>query len=152
MYTLCVIDMQHYFTSNFNSEKALRLKNNVIKQIKKAIKDKAHILFVEYMGLGKTLKSLTSLVEKYSNISFISKEKDNGGPDILLQYKKYSKRQIRICGINTSFCVKSTVYYLSLYSKYSSIQILKDSCACFTKTGHEKSLKQMSGFSKVEII
>lgn len=151
-YTLCVIDMQNYF----NASKGKRVRNSCIREIKKAIKDKATILFVEYNNYGPTLSLLTDITQKakYKKAYHVIKYSDDGGQEIndFIVSRHLPRLNFRMCGINTPYCVRATVSKLASLRKNSNIQLVADACDSNNRREHISGLKTMQNLANVKLI
>src|SRR5574337_1932066 len=125
-YSLIVVDMQDYFLAS----RLKRVQNNCIREIKKAMDDNATIVFVEFDGYGPTIPQLTSLVKnkKYKKSHTVLKNMDDGGQPIhkLLVKRHLPRRNLKVCGVNTQYCVLSTIEGLMSRLKESSIEVVGD--------------------------
>ena len=127
MGVLCVIDMQPEFEAATNSE----LVRKVIDEIKVSMRKKEHILIVRYKGCGKVDQSIWDTVEGYQFVHYITKNDDDGSPEIVEAMKNFtliSKETIKVCGVNTWECVKSTYAGLAYKLPHSIIVVLEDVC------------------------
>jgi nicotinamidase-related amidase len=153
---LVVVDMQGGFeTSNRDQD----VVDNVKKLIEKSIKKNKKIIFLEYEDQGLTLDCLTELCSNYPHKFFVTKYENDGSQSILefLKEKKIDKdhlKKISVCGVNTAFCVKSTVEGLRNLSD-SSLKIIVEGDACnsmdFTLDEQEIAFAQMSQLENVKV-
>lgn len=152
MYTLAVIDMQEDFLQRIthNKKSTKRVIDNCKAEIAKAIKDKANILFVEYSNYGETIADLTDLAKKakYKKHFHTVKADDNGAAEISDSIKTHRLTQdkIKICGINTEYCVYATVRGLISQMKTAEIEVIAD--ACDSPWGHESGVAKMENLSE----
>lgn len=152
MYTLAVIDMQDHFLQRIveNYKSTQRVIDNCKVQVSKAIKDKAHIVFVEYSNYGTTTKDLTDLAKKakYKKHFHTVKSDDNGGSEIAETIKAHRLTQdkIKICGINTEYCVYATVKGLMHEMENAEIEVITD--ACDSSWDHEYGVEVLKTLSK----
>lgn len=152
-YTLTIIDLQPFFLTGL--DKAVR--DNCIVQIKRAIKDRAAIIFVEYNGYGPTHQDLKDVIRKaaYDRLYVVYKSTDNGGKEIsqLIKKRHLAASRIKVCGVNTDACVHSSVLGLRKHLSASKIEVIADACASATyfKNGHQNGLKKMSKLLNVKI-
>lgn len=148
-YTLVIIDMQSIFAAANDK----RVIDNCRQQIKKAIKDNAGIIFVEYFGGGKTISSLKQLVTGYKRTTTTIKRDNNGSTEIhrALKRRRFNSKNIKVCGVNTDYCVLETVEGLSYLNKIPSIKVISGSCNSFTNTGHVHGLKMMKKLNNVSV-
>lgn len=158
MYTLAVIDMQDHFLNRFidQNKSYHKVLNKCKKQVSKAIKDKANILFVEYDGYGNTTEELVKLTKDADyHACYATKEDDNGGTEIADTIKslKLKRSKIRICGINTEFCVQATVRGLLSEMKHATIEVISEACdSPWDHKGGVVELEEMSEhFPKLKV-
>lgn len=146
-YTLVIIDMQ----DNFLASRKESVQKDIAKQIKKAMKDRAGIIFVEYLGCGKTYSQLVDLSEDYDRSFTVYKDRDDGSKEVLncLVDKKLPKSRLRVCGVNTQFCVRSTAVGLRDKLPKSKLQIIAKSCN--SDYGHECGLNSLKEFDNLSI-
>lgn len=144
-YSIAIIDMQKKFfaSSNKDTLKACRA------AIRQAIKDNAHIIFVEYEGYGRTLYTLTSIAKNYANKSVVIKSQDDGSEDIkkTIDHLKLPHRLIKVVGVNTDCCVYHTIAGLfdayREYDQHSKIKIQVIEKACNSTWYHEKGINNL---------
>jgi len=108
-HTLVIVDMQPTVFVAAQKEDVI---DGCRRAIKKAIENKNPIIFLEfYGGRGPTATELTSLTDGYDRAFFLSKSEQDGSPQVtkLMRQKKLPKKKIKVCGVNTSACVLSTV-------------------------------------------
>lgn len=128
-YTLVVIDMQPDFeASGYN-----RVFQQVSLQIRRAKDVGARIIFVEYAGHLHTWPELTKIVERCSKrrVAFVTKTQDGGGEEIdkfMRDMDWPTDAPIKVCGVNTSYCVRSTVLDL-VNLGYNDIELLYQACS-----------------------
>jgi hypothetical protein len=135
-YTLIIIDIQPQFRKSYTKS----LFRNCRREIRKAKIANNNIVLVEYSGCGKTSKRLTELVEDYDNVSYVTKEHDDGSYAIVphLVGKKLIRNNLRICGINTDACVCRTVRGLRKRLPNSNIVVVEN--ACWSSYNHKHGL------------
>lgn len=106
MTTLCIIDMQPFFS--------LRKKviENVLYEIKLAKRRKAGIIVVEYKGGGDTHDDILSMLKDYDEKERVIKNDWDGSTGIIRACKKnkFDTTKMRFCGVYRSACVYATVY------------------------------------------
>lgn len=126
MYTLVVVDMQ----PDFNAANGARVTKNCLREINQAMKDKAFVIFLEYYGSGPTIKTLSDAVKTYSKAHFSTKHDDDGSDNVDVFIRKYKMKHnlIKVCGVNTDCCVRSTVEGLSCLYKRATIDVIADAC------------------------
>lgn len=141
-YTLCVIDMQDFFSAS----KGKRVRKSCIREIKKAMDSNATILFVEYKNYGPTIPLLTKLTKGYRRKFVVLKLHDGGGDEVVnfLTKQHLPKRNIRVCGVNTDACVEATVVGMNENLESSKIEVVADACDSNWKAGHRNGLRRLS--------
>lgn len=110
--SLAVIDMQDYFS---NSQHCL---DGVLHEIRHAMKEKMPIFIVEYwcdgMKLSDTNRPILELLKGYRHKVFVEKHNDGGGYEMaeVAKEKNFTIENIRMVGVNRSFCVHDTAWQL----------------------------------------
>jgi nicotinamidase-related amidase len=132
---LIVIDMQ----SGFGAENFHRAIKRIQQEIEQAMADNDDIIFLEFGGYGDTIPVLRYMVEGYDNVVFKTKYEDDGSEQVL-NYVRSSANKIdsfTIAGINTPFCVYSTVYGLREIFEDAKIEVVADACDSKYNDHHE---------------
>jgi nicotinamidase-related amidase len=150
-YSLIIVDMQKEFhASRFN-----RVQRNIRTEIRKAIKDEAPILFVEYDCYKPTIPSLTKPVKEvsYKKAFHVRKARNDGSQEIdkALRKNKLPRKYLRIMGINTDCCVLETIEGLDgIFQKNYRIEVVAD--ACDSEFSHEEGLSDLRKISSNVVI
>lgn len=136
MYTLIVIDMQE----GFHSARGKRVRENCRAEIEQAVRDNAHIIFLEWHLYQKTFPELTK--DLHDNVVFLSKSEDDGSRQIEREVR-LNKRptSFKVCGINTDCCVRATVEGLTARFPMSRIEVIGRACA--SDWYHNNGIKQL---------
>jgi nicotinamidase-related amidase len=126
---LLIIDMQNGFWAAKDKE----TRKNVIIQCERAMKRGLPIFIVELRPkkYGHTSRYITRVVEKYNNVHFIEKHKDDGGKAVM-DYLKTQNIEIKhfiTCGVNISFCLAETVRRL-IWEYKKKVLIVMNACNC----------------------
>ena len=147
MYTLVVIDMQAIFRASTDKNTVAHCK----REIKQAMSKGAAILYVEYAGYDKTLPVLTNLTKNYQRKFSVIKHNNGGGKEVKATILKHRlpKTRIKVCGVNTDYCVLETVRGLTEKLKSAQVQLL--SKACNSTSNHEYGLEQLARLKRVQI-
>ena len=143
MYTLVVVDVQPDFYAANGKQFLLNCK----REIRQAMKDNAGIVFLEYYGCGPTKIELRKLVDGYERAYFDTKDEDDGSLEVSVLLRKYylNKKNVRVIGVNTDCCVRSTVEGLTAQLLNANITVVADACASdFDHAGGIRMLKNMS--------
>jgi hypothetical protein len=144
-YTLVVVDMQ----AKFSAANDIRVLIEVEKEILKAMDSKSSIIFVEYRFNGPTIPSLVQLTDHYNRVFIVRKSNDDGSREVnkVIRDNRLPSRNIRICGVNTDYCVKSTVFGLSKKIKSAKLEVIAK--ACNSNGDHTYGLDRMKEVSKI---
>lgn len=124
--TRIVIDVQpHFCAANYPD-----LVVGVTLELMKAMKEKAHILIVEYTNCGSTHNALLKLLRGYPRYQRIKKSADDGSNQVVeaLAKFKYPSKHLRVCGVNTDCCVQATVNGLLAKLPDTKIELVKSAC------------------------
>ena len=125
--TLVVIDMQATFISSTNPTASV----NVAKEIEKAKRRKAGIVFVEFFDCEPTHEIYKKMVKGYKNVSIITKKRNDGSREIMraIRRRGFNPNRLRVCGVNSCYCVYSTVHSL-LHRPSIKIEVATEACSC----------------------
>ena len=113
----------------FEASREFGLIKPILREVHLAKKNKYPIVVLEYKTVNpdnqKTLEFITKEVQDYAR--FVMKYKDNGADyvDPVIRSLTRSKK-IRVLGVNTGACVKSTVNALTV--KGYTVEIVADAC------------------------
>jgi nicotinamidase-related amidase len=146
---LVVIDMQENFPAARNPKTLAACKQ----LIADAIMHVNPIIFVEYSLNGQTLTDLTSMVESYELKFRIHKSQDDGSRDIqeCLDRCKVIPKKLIVCGVNTNFCVLSTVQGLHRSEHNFNIDVIAEACHDQWDK-HDVGIAAMKHLSRVQVI
>lgn len=141
MYSLVVVDMQ----AKFHAALDKKVQEHCKKAIRRAIKSRAAIIFVEYVDHGPTLPCLTNLTKNYHRVFHTSKDDWDGSRHTLKVAENHSLPlfKIKVCGVYTDCCVHATVRGLSQKKPFSKIEILKEACGATNATAQDTGIKRM---------
>jgi len=130
--TLIVVDVQDGYMRDIPLTSWERLLRTVADEILLAMENDMAIVFVEYPRFGKTVKSLTDLVEEagYENWSVAHKAQQDGSQDAILscEQRGFNKSQFRVVGIFTSDCIYHTVQGLLAWERDTTVDLAGDAC------------------------
>lgn len=137
-YTLLIVDMQRAFEA---SQKPSVIKN-CQSLVAQAMKDKAAVIFLEYKDYGKTHSDITSLTKKYKKAYQVIKYEDDGSNETVKKLKKCKlpERKLRVCGVNTTYCVAATVKGLTSQLPGAKIEVIGKACNSITPSNHKMGL------------
>jgi len=149
-YSCIIVDMQPMFPASDSPS----VQKACIREINKAMRDSAPIVFVEFDSHGHTLENLTDVVHKakYTKVWFVIKDQDDGSKEIteLLRKNHCPTNQLRVMGINSDYCVRATVEGFHRELPNARIQVIGD--ACNSPYNHKMGLKTMSQLSQVKML
>lgn len=146
-YTLVVIDMQDYFTGS----KTAKVRKGCARAIRQAMNDKAAILYVEYQGYGSTISMLTNLSKNYKRVSTVKKASNGGEQEVrrLLLRKKFPKTHLKICGVNTDYCVLETVQGITGVLPKTKLHVIES--ACNSNGNHKDGIRRLKAIEQVRV-
>lgn len=147
MYNLIVVDMQ----VGFETAKVPRVISNAVKFIKKAVKDDANIIFVEYTGHGPTLIALKEACLSYEKQWYVYKDHDNGARRVrqIVEHAALDTSAFHYIGVNLCSCVLETTLTMSKTFKDSSHVLHKSAVNTCNACEFDKDL---SLYTHVEVI
>lgn len=123
MYTLVVVDMQ----PGFKSANRKRVRENCVREVRKAYEDGAFVIFLELVGYQTTHFDLLSAAEGHFII--LDKFTDDGSKEVEREVRRKKRpTTFKVCGINTDCCVEATVRGLTARFPMSTIQVIADAC------------------------
>jgi len=135
-YTLVVVDMQ----PGFRSAKGKRVRQNCRREIDQAVKEEAHIVFLEYNGYDSTMPELTNYI--HEKCYFRQKFSDDGSEEVMNEvHLNRLPKHFKVCGINTDCCVLATVRGLTARFPMATIEVVAD--ACDSDWNHFSGLEKM---------
>ena len=125
--SLVIVDMQQNFPAA-NEPSAIL---GAAKEIERAKKRKAGIVFLEFQNLDPTHEVYRKLLKDYPYLVRTRKSEMDGSEQVLraLRRKKFDVDRIRVCGVNSCHCVRATVDGLLLRSD-AKIEVSTKACAC----------------------
>lgn len=124
--TRIVIDVQ----PTFPAANRPNLVVGVTRELMAAMKQKAHILVVEYRHCDPTHSALMAMLKDYPNYAKITKPGDDGGREVFKSLGKlgFPTKHLRVCGVNTDCCVQATVNTLAKLLPDSKFELVKNAC------------------------
>jgi hypothetical protein len=128
-YVLAIIDMQGHFDAANNTFTI----QNVLNLIKHAKKFEAYIIIAQFKSAGPTLKIITDAVKFYPFKSYVTANENDKSKAIFrkLRAQGIHAHTMKICGVNTCYCVYSTIAGLvKLKSFLVNIKLIKNACNC----------------------
>ena len=147
MYTLVVVDMQ----ASFKATRKEYVRENCKREIIRAMDYGAAIIFVEYVGSGPTIPSLVKLTDDYERTFVTRKNSNDGSREVTntIRNRKLASKRVKVCGVNTDYCVLETVSGLTRKLRDASLEVIAD--ACNSSFNHLAGLHNISKMSNVSI-
>lgn len=134
MYTLVMVDMQPGFSAA-NDKRTIK---NCIKYIKRAKRDMATIIVMEYgydeecSKFGKTHEEIRKHLDGYKWTFRVVKSQDDGSLHLAMNKTAkdmdFEKHDVRFCGVNTTACVARTVLGMMDKMNLNNASLLLDAC------------------------
>lgn len=123
--TLAIIDVQEKFMA------ASSVIKRVVHQIELARRRHDGIVLVE-LGDPQSYDEIYRALRNYSGYVVTKKRHDDGSKEVLdaIRSNKYALDRIRLCGVNTCACVRSTAYGLIRSGFVRKVEIASDAVGC----------------------
>jgi hypothetical protein len=131
---LIIIDMQ----PEFEASRGKAILDEHVKQIRNAIKNKHHIVIIEFKDSGNTHKRIRQAVRSYDSVGYITKNTCSGSLHLIKYFTKLGlwPKEISFMGVNTGACVGDTVTnfhrHVKKNKKNTKIKIIREGCRCET--------------------
>jgi nicotinamidase-related amidase len=147
-YVLCIIDMQPVGFDNSNL-----IIDNVLQLVREAIVDNAFIVIAQFKRCGDTHVNLINAMQKYPYKEYIWHNKNDKSKPIqeILSSRNIFVRQMRICGVNTEYCVKDTVHGLAK-KFHIPIKVIEKACNGTDRIIEEALHKMRTFYRHVEVL
>jgi nicotinamidase-related amidase len=147
-YVLCIIDMQPVGFSNSNL-----IIENVLQLVREAIMKNAFIVIAQFKGCGETHLNIMHEIQKYPYKTYLWHNKNDKSKPIqeVLHSLHIFVRQIKVCGVNTEYCVKDTVHGLA--KKFQiPIKVIENACNGTDRIMEEALHKMRTFYKNVEVL
>ncbi len=147
-YVLCIIDMQPVGFDNSNL-----IVENVIQLVREAIVNKAFIVVAQFKRCGETHINIINEIQTYPYKEYIWHNKNDKSKPIqeILNSLNILVRQIKVCGVNTEYCVKDTVHGLSK-KFHIPIKVIENACHGTDLIITEALHKMRTFYKNVEVL
>ena len=145
-YVLCIIDMQ---PDGFNNSNLII--ENVSQLVREAILNKAFIVIAQFKGCGETHINIINEIQKYPYKKYVWHNKNDKSKPIKEILKNIFVRQIKVCGVNTEYCVKDTVHGLAK-KFYIPIKVIEKACNGTDRTIEDALYKMRTFYRNVNVI
>ena len=145
-YVLCIIDMQPVGFGNSNL-----IIENVLDLVKEAVADKAFIVIAQFNGCGETHINIINEIQKYPYKEYVWHNKNDKSKPIQEVLKNVFVRQMKVCGVNTEYCVKDTVHGLAK-KFHIPIKVIEKACNGTDRIIEEALHKMRTFYRNVEVL
>ena len=147
-YVLCIIDMQPIGFNNSNL-----ILDNVLQLVRAAVADKAFIVIAQFKGCGETHITILKAIAKYPHKECIWHHKNDKSKPIQEVLNRHSIfiRQMKVCGVNTEYCVKDTVHGLAK-KFHIPIQVIEKACHGTDRSIEEALHKMRTFYRNVQVL
>ena len=147
-YVLCIIDMQPLGFVNLNL-----IIENVLQLVREAIVNKAFIIIAQFKCCGETHINIINELQKYPYKEYIWHNKNDKSKLIheVLNRLDIFVRQMKICGVNTEYCVKDTVPGLAK-KFHIPIKVIEKACNGTDRIIEEALHKMRTFYRNVEVV
>jgi nicotinamidase-related amidase len=126
---------------------------NVMNLIRRAILDKAFIVIAQFKKCGETHDHITAELNTYPYKVYLWHNKNDKSKPIkeILIERGILVRQLKVCGVNTEYCIKDTVNGLA--KKFNiPIKVIEEACNG-TDLGVANAIYKMrTAYSMVEVL
>ena len=119
---LVVVDMQPEFKAAMDEQTQI----NVVNEIKKAKRRNDLIIILEYRGGGSTVRRIRKAILNYDKVIYAEKDEDDGSSYI--RKHLIGKKLVRICGVNTDYCVADTAAGIAYRFADAAVQVILKAC------------------------
>jgi nicotinamidase-related amidase len=100
---------------------------NVLQLVREAVVDKAFIVIAQFKGCGETHRNIINEIQKYPYKKYIWHNKNDKSKPIQEALHNIFVRQMKVCGVNTEYCVKDTVHGLAK-KFHIPIKVIEKAC------------------------
>jgi hypothetical protein len=125
----------------------------VLRLVRRALVDQAFIVIAHYKGCGETHGFILDGVENYPHKAYVWHHKNDKSKVIqeVLKARQVFVRQIKVCGVNTEYCVKDTVHGLA--KKFSiPIKVIENACNGTDRTVDQAIHKMRTFYRNVVVV
>jgi len=145
-YVLCIIDMQPIGFSN-----SKLIIENVLQLVREAIVNKAFIVIAQFKGCGETHINIINAIQNYPYKEYVWHNKNDKSKPIQEALKNIFVREMKVCGVNTEYCVKDTVHGLAK-KFHIPIKVIEKACNGTDRIIEEALHKMRTFYRNVEVL
>jgi nicotinamidase-related amidase len=145
-YVLCIIDMQPIGFNNSNL-----IIENVLHLVRESIINKAFIVIAQFKGCGETNIKIINELHNYPYKKYVWHNKNDKSKHIKEVLKPIFVREMKVCGVNTEYCVKDTVHGLAK-KFHIPIKVIEKACNGTDRIIEEALHKMRTFYRNVEVV
>ena len=145
-YVLCIIDMQPIGFNNSNL-----IIENVLHLVREAIINKAFIVIAQFKRCGETNINIINELHNYPYKEYVWHNKNDKSKPIKEALKNIFVREMKVCGVNTEYCVKDTVHGLAK-KFHIPIKVIEKACNGTDRIIEEALHKMRTFYRNVEVV
>jgi nicotinamidase-related amidase len=124
---------------------------NVLHLVREAIVNKAFIVIAQFKGSGETHINIINEIQTYPYKKYVWHNKNDKSKPIQEALKNIFVRQMKVCGVNTEYCVKDTVHGLA--KKFPiPIKVIENACNGTDRIIEEALHKMRTFYRNVEVL
>jgi nicotinamidase-related amidase len=126
---------------------------NVLQLVREAIVNKAFIVIAQFNGCGETHINIINEIQYYPYKEYVWHNKNDKSKPIqeVLNSLHIFAREIKICGVNTEYCVKDTVHGLAK-KFHIPIKVIENACNGTDRIIGEALHKMRTFYKNVEVV
>ena len=145
-YVLCIIDMQPIGFNNSNL-----IIEDVLHLVREAIINKAFIVIAQFKRCGETNIKIINELHSYPYKEYVWHNKNDKSKPIQEALKNIFVREMKVCGVNTEYCVKDTVHGLAK-KFHIPIKVIEKACNGTDRIIEEALHKMRTFYRNVEVV
>jgi hypothetical protein len=126
---------------------------NVLQLVRDAVLDKAFIVIAQFKGCGDTHINIINEIQTYPYKVYVWHNKNDKSKPIqqALNHLNIFTRQIKVCGVNTEYCVLETVHGLAK-KFHIPIKVIEHACNGTDKIIEYALHKMRTFYRNVEVL
>jgi nicotinamidase-related amidase len=133
----------------FNNSKLII--ENVLQLVREAILNKAFIVIAQFKGCGETHINIKNELHNYTYKKYVWHNKNDKSKPIQEVLKPIFVRGMKVCGVNTEYCVKDTVHGLAK-KFHIPIKVIEKACNGTDRIIEEALHKMRTFYKNVEVL
>jgi nicotinamidase-related amidase len=124
---------------------------NVLHLVREAIVHKAFIVIAQFKGCGETHRHIINEIQTYPYKKYVWHHKNDKSKPIQAVLTNIVVRQMKVCGVNTEYCVKDTVHGLAK-KFHIPIKVIEKACNGTDRIVEEALHKMRTFYRNVEVV